>query len=414
MTNRLVALTAFVFSLLLSNPLASATQQSDSENAAASWRFEIGAINGDGETTSEAKSDDAVTRNGTPSLRLSGDSSTVRWLSATRTVKDVRPGQRYRLAAWIATRNVRQEGRQYFNCNVYAQFKSQEGEVIRSANGFPVIGTRPLLGTNNWTRVEATVRVPPETSTALVGCFLSCSGTAWFDDVTFTPLPVPDWKTEDTGRYIYHWEHEGTPPRIIVSANETFLEDLELLLDTHLPEPVQYFLYEDNARKGEVTGNAGNAHVEESHEIHTLFWTDRHEVVHLLTRQWPGEGTALLGEGLAVHLSGSWQAEPVDVAVRNIQSEGPLIPLSELISTTSFRAHEDQLSYPQAGSFVQFLFETYGLAAFRQLYTTTPLNPDAPTFDKLLEHIYKKNLAQLEAQWLETIEAGTAKDSSPP
>jgi len=410
-----MTLAALFFSLLFSNLLASTVQQSDSENAAAPpWTFEIGAINGDGEITSEATNDGAVTRNGTPSLRLSGSSDTVRWLSATRTVKDVRPGQRYRLAAWIATEDVRQEGRQYLNCNIYAQFKNQEGEVIRSADGFPVIGTHPLLGTNNWTRVDTTVRVPPKASTALVGCFLSCSGTAWFDDVIFTPLPVPNWKTEDTGRYIYHWEHEGTPPRIIVSANENFLEDLELLLDTRLPDPVQYFLYEDNARKGEVTGNTGNAHVEGDHEIHTLFWTDRHEVVHLITRQWPGNGTALLGEGLAVYLSGSWHAESVDVAVQNLQDEGTLLPLPSLVATTNFRTRDDLISYPQAGSFVKFLVETYGLAEFRQVYTTTPINPDAATFDGLLERTYKKDLAELEAEWLAALAGRATKDNSHP
>lgn len=370
------------------------------------WSTSVSATNGDGDATSEALRDESVARGGSASLRLSGDADTMRWMAAVQTVEGIRPGHRYRLSAWLRTEGVHKEARQYVNCNVFAQFKDAEGQVIRDADGYPVVATRPLLGTHDWTQVERILRAPAGAATATIGCFLSCSGTAWFDDVAFQPLVTPDWQTLDTGRYVYHWEHEGVPPQLIIDANQAFLEELEKRLQTSLDRPVQYFYYMDNARKGEVTGQAGNAHVEGSDEIHSIFWSDRHEVVHLLTRRWTGRGTALLGEGLAVHLSGGWHAEPVDVAARTMQRAGTLLPLSELVSTTGFRAHDDLITYPEAGSFVQHLLATYGLGPFRELYTATPLDPDPAAFDALLRRAYGKDLAALESEWLAALTHG--------
>lgn len=374
------------------------------EPAPGGWTPDVMAVNGNGDASSELDRDADERHVGTTSLRLSGDADTVRWSGVMQAVA-VEPGRRYQLSAWMRTRDVRREGNQYVNANVFVRFEDDEGRVLRDVDGYPAVGTRPLLGTHDWTPVERVVRAPAAATVAQVGCFLSCAGVAWFDDVRLVPLEVPDWHVRDTGRYVYHWEDESPPPELVIRANEEFLASVEETLDTTLDHDVQYFYYEDNARKGAVTGVPGNAHVELHDEVHSIAWSDRHEVVHLLTRRW-GRGTALLAEGLAVHLSGSWHALPVHDAAREVRDADGLLPLSELVATSSFRARDDLVTYPESGSFVGHLLETHGLAPFRAVYTNTPLEPDAATFDRLLTAAYGKDLADLEEEWLEALDAG--------
>ncbi len=376
----------------------------DAERAPRHWHSAVMAVHADGNAQSVLTHDNSVAHAGASSLKLQGDAQTVRWLAALQSGLGVRAGQRYLLRGWMRTAQVQRTGSQYLNCNLFVQFQTAEGSVIPSEGGAPVVATHPLVGTHGWTKVERLVRAPAGAAHATVGCFLTCSGSAWFDDVSLVPLAQAEWKEADRGRYIYHWEHDGTPPDLVVKTNEAFLTELERHLETQLSQPVQYYYYPDNARKAAITGVAGNAHVEGSDEIHSIFWTDRHEVVHLLTRTW-GSGSALLAEGLAVHLSGSWHAEPVDVPARRMLADGSLLPLEQIVATTGFRGQDDLITYPQSGSFVKFLFETHGLEKFRRLYSATPLDPSPELFDKLLEDIYAEDLASLEDVWRSHLEA---------
>ena len=57
--------------------------------------------------------------------------------------------------------------------------------------------------------------------------------------------------------------------------------------------------------------------------------------------------------------------------------------------------------YPIAGSFIQFLIETYGTDRFRALFARTPLVPlarDAGSPDRWID-VYGRSLADLELQW---------------
>ena len=373
----------------------------------AQWTFEISARNGDRGAESSFALDDEIARDGERSLRLSGDGSTVAWYAALQPVP-VEAGSRYVVSAWMRTRDVHREGRQYFNANVFVQFRDAAGGIIRTEGDYPVIGTKPLGGTADWQRVERIVRAPDGAVSANVGCFLSCSGAAWFDEVSVRTVDAEGWNERRTSRFELHWIGDDAPPQGSIEGNERHLARLEDLLGVEIEGPIQYFKYPDNDRKGEMTGNRGNAHVEGEDEIHSIFWSDRHEVVHLLTKRWGG-GTALLAEGIAVYLSGGWNGRTVDEAARALAESGRLVALADLVDTSRFRALDEEITYPESASFVKYLFVTFGLERFRELYRSVPLDPGAERFDACLREMYGIGIDEAERAWRE--QAGLPRPS---
>lgn len=75
---------------------------------------------------------------------------------------------------------------------------------------------------------------------------------------------------------------------------------------------------------------------------------------------------ALLGEGLAVYLSGAWQNRPVREAAAAVEWIAP----SEILDTRAFRSRPDMQTYPLAGAFVDWVVTTRDRETLRRLYAT--------------------------------------------
>ena len=132
------------------------------------------------------------------------------------------------------------------------------------------------------------------------------------------------------------------------------------------PERVQFFRYPDLDAKEELTGVRGNAHVAQG-AIHSIWPTDRHEIVHLIAGGW-GDPPALLGEGIAVYLSGGWQGESVKGYAANLAAEGTWVGLDRLMTTAQFRSVGDLVAYAEGGAFAQWVEEVKGHDVLRQLF----------------------------------------------
>ncbi len=371
----------------------------EGEGLPAGWRTGVGArIAGSGSASIVALDDD-VRADGKQSLRIDVKDANTTFHALTSEPVKVTAGARYLLSARMRVDRVKAVGKQYTNCNLFVSFRDARGRAIR-IGGYPVVGTEALLGTRDWQPVERLLRAPAGAATAVVGCFLSCSGTAWFDAVSFRAQAAIPWKRQESARFRYFFEARETLSPAVMRGNDRNLERLEKLLGITHPEKIDYYKYASGARKGAITGNEGNAHVEGS-EIHTIFWSDRHEVVHVLANHGLGENTiALLGEGLAVHLSGAWHGRPVHVAARRLRTRERLLPLEDLIETADFRSKPDDVTYPQSGSLVGFLIERHGIERFKRLYVLPEGKPAATTFPDRLREVYGTTVAELEKEWL--------------
>jgi hypothetical protein len=134
-------------------------------------------------------------------------------------------------------------------------------------------------------------------------------------------------------------------------------------------------------------------------QVHVVFgkkgWQGQigHEMVHAMTWQMAafsaGKTPDFLIEGLAEYLDESPWGVDLDAFVKRFGENGAYLPLSGLWSPKDFRDAPRLAAYVQAGSFVRFLVQEFGLEKFKLLYA----RPD-------LKAVYGKSLKQLEEQWL--------------
>jgi len=149
--------------------------------------------------------DKAVAHSGKQSLHISGSPDTTVWHSIESKSIPVKPGENYRVEGWIKTKYVTAVGRQPLHCNLHVRFSNDQGASVR-VGGSSVVVTRTISGTEDWTKVERVVTAPEGAVEARVGCVLTCTGTAWFDDVKFQEQRTIPWNKKDTDRITFFSE----------------------------------------------------------------------------------------------------------------------------------------------------------------------------------------------------------------
>jgi hypothetical protein len=120
-----------------------------------------------------------------------------------------------------------------------------------------------------------------------------------------------------------------------------------------------------------------------------------HEPCHCWSsKMWGKPSGEWIAEGLAVHADGHWQGAGLHACVARLRSAGRLIPLESLIHHRwSKSGYPDATTYPQSGSFVQFLFARYGRDAVKQLWKQG-------RSAKQCEVLLRRPFAEVEREWL--------------
>jgi len=176
------------------------------------------------------------------------------------------------------------------------------------------------------------------------------------------------------------------------------------------PAVIEYNKYRDRAQMGQITGHGStNGYAEPAAAtIHTIWKIDNHEVVHVYAGPW-GSPAALFGEGLAVAFQtnpqagdfvAKWSGTPVHDLARRFRAQGQLLSIPSIAETAAFRARDEGVTYPEAGSFVRFLIDSEGIAPMRRLYGS--MGPDAPlaTVRSAFAGVYGFSLDEAEQRWL--------------
>ena len=181
-------------------------------------------------------------------------------------------------------------------------------------------------------------------------------------------------------------------------------------LEILTPRRIRYNKYLSRQHMASLigTGNTNGFANAELFEIHTIWPTDNHEVVHLYSSAF-GRPVALWSEGLAVALqtdpaSGDfvprWSRVPVDDHARTFRAQGRLIPLTELRTTEGFRRFDANVTYPEAGSFVRFVLNTCGLAGVKRLFGSGSPADTADSVSAQYESACGQTLQDAERAWL--------------
>ena len=208
---------------------------------------------------------------------------------------------------------------------------------------------------------------------ALAAAAARCGGSASPTTPTQPPLPLAN----ESASFRYHYV---AGDRVDADWQETFHAWATARLGVSLPQKIEYYKYQSRQAMGERTGTYNsNAFAEPSRfEIHTLFPTDGHEVVHIYTAL-VGLPSDFFNEGIAVAFqtnpaAGDFESvfngqEVHSACAQYLQAGTLVVPLDRVVTTTTFRAvSDDVMSYREAGSFVRFAIDRYGIERVLQFF----------------------------------------------
>jgi len=237
------------------------------------------------------------------------------------------------------------------NCNLFLK------------HGGGIGGTRVVTGTQT-TTVRRRLEVKP--GKVALGFFCSMPGQAWFDDIKIEKSVAPVWTEKAHGHFLYRTLPGDTIDDEALAYNEESFRIVSEYFGVKEHAPIPFMKYPDAATIEELTGRAGNA-FRQGPDIHRIWSRDRHEMVHVLADAW-GDPPALIAEGLAVVLSGSWQGKPVREYARELAQKGGWHAPSSLIGSQRFRSVPDLESYAVGAAFVAWVEATHGKAKLKNLY----------------------------------------------
>lgn len=227
--------------------------------------------------------------------------------------------------------------------------------------------------------------------------------------------PMPEqgthWAQTETACCIFYY--------VTGTAAERDLAQLAELADASFAE-VEARLHEDLREKlvvtfvGRVLGHGGYA----GGEL-VLSYLDRdyagggreevflHEGTHVIDRAFAPERLTLLAEGLAVYVAGGhFRAEPLPQRAAALLALGRMIPLRQLAD--NFYQSQHEIGYLEAGAFVHYLINSYGLERFKAFYgafKNDDRRPQSEQLDAALQQFFGIGLEEMEQRWLAWLRA---------
>ena len=233
----------------------------------------------------------------------------------------------------------------------------------------------------------------------------NCGGSGGPTTPSQPPLPV----ASESANFRYHYAAGDT---VDAAWQETYHEWAVARLGVRLPQKIEYYKYQSRQAMGDRTGNyQTNGFAEPSRfEIHTLWTSDNHEVVHIYTAL-VGRTSAFFNEGIAVAFqtnpaAGDFESvfngQQVHNACRQYLQFGTLVvPLERVMTTTAFRAVADSvLSYREAGSFMRFTIDRYGIERVLEFFRISSETDSVAVFKERFQTAFGVSIDDVERDWL--------------
>jgi hypothetical protein len=223
---------------------------------------------------------------------------------------------------------------------------------------------------------------------------------------TMGPPALPLAETLETSSYLFRF---STGDTVDSAWQQAYYEWAIAALDVRVPQRVTYNKYRNRQQMGDLTGRyETNGYAEPgTFTVHTIWPIDNHEVVHVYSALF-GTAVALFNEGLAVahqtdpmrgDFKPRWNGTELHDWARNFRRQGTLVPFDRLIATSDFRSINPDVTYPEAGSFVRFVLDTYGLDRVKQFFRTGSLLDTADSVRRQFAAVYNRSIADVERDW---------------
>lgn len=226
-----------------------------------------------------------------------------------------------------------------------------------------------------------------------------------------------EWKREDSPNYTFYFtkgsEAENDIQHIVTSQEQAFSKIVTTLGLQKPGKKIEYYLYPDAELKIKLMGDDWFAQsIYDEFRIHVLYTKDDkpigpHEDTHLLTLPW-GLSWNFIQEGLAEYMVGHcWDGTPHNQKLKEGILLGlDLLPSKQLSSEDWLNADDNHIIYyyALAGSWSQYLIESYGLNVYVDFYKNTQRDMPSDEIRIKYQECFKKSLDVMEQEFLSTLD----------
>ncbi|MEZ4700821.1 MAG: hypothetical protein R2834_10865 [Rhodothermales bacterium] len=240
----------------------------------------------------------------------------------------------------------------------------------------------------------------------LAGCALTTARQPGPDDLA--KKTGFDWRADSTAHFVVYAERGSEGERRLEEVKrdvEASLVRVNRVLGAHQEEPrATIFLVDSRDRMRALIGHETNGIA--FFKTRTLCYivnermmlSATHELLHVVAMNRWGTPERWVNEGLAVYATGNWHGHDLHRLAAFLGREGVQLSWDEL--TRSFSRHNDLITYPQAGSLIGFIYETYGVEAVEALWKDGAggLQRVTGTTPDVIEASWKARLAQEPAE----------------
>jgi len=208
------------------------------------------------------------------------------------------------------------------------------------------------------------------------------------------------WKSTVTQHFRLHFEPETLAETRIEDLKrwqvQAFAKNLQLLKAAEYSFQTDIFIVSSRERMKRLTGDETNGVAFPSTKVICFVFNEKinasgsHELMHVMARNvWDGKPKAWIGEGIAVYADDIWGGYQLHDLNKHLLLEKKLVPLEKLIE--DFGDYSDLITYPQAGSFVKYLYEQYGIDKIKDVWKHGSA--------KDLKQVLGKDVQTLEKEW---------------
>ncbi len=231
----------------------------------------------------------------------------------------------------------------------------------------------------------------------------------------------PEYRTSESRYFIYHWLGEDMRTtaeiRKIQKKADSGMKKIITLTGLAFEKKPDYYFYHKRELLLKYQALQGNNFEEfRNRVLEYQNPSDLHEAVHLLFQQL-GRHVGLMDEGVAVYFgqeipADGWRGRSCDSWAKEFLGGGKLPKLESIATPREFFTPPDPsdsdsflaINYPVAGSFVRFLYNTYGMKKLKRIFSCIDNQCSADRISILFNECYSKDLSELESEWRHHLE----------
>lgn len=232
-------------------------------------------------------------------------------------------------------------------------------------------------------------------------------------------LDMKEWIAKKSPRYVFYYFKNSLAEKHIdeiIKIQEQGYKKILKKLEAKNRKVIEYYFYPSRKIKKKLMGDEGNGNAiwleikkekkiwkPKKFEIHALYnkktqCVGEHEDTHLLS-SYLGMAIFLFCEGLSEFMSEKWRGRDIDFWAKKYLNKNKLYSLKFLADNKNWDNVDNLIAYSQAGSFVRFLIENYGIEKFKDVYQRlSRLNSYEDNLD-IIKKVYSKKIDGLEKEW---------------